>query len=313
MKNQTWLVTPLLVTPLLLLFFLAIVIFLRNQDANYQLYQLMKKGKTSSSQGFKDSIDFIFENNLIFINLKIKNIDCFFLFDTSSPTCISNALIQKLALKKQATVMTKDEKENWQEYDFFFTNIKIQNIDFKEIAVKKMPTSLPVLPSQIPRLDGIIGANLLQHCIWQIDYPKQKIYFADRLDLLPRPKYSFPVSFTRNVLRTPRIYLTINNFPKRPTALVSTGNTESIILNQYFSDIRFAMLFSTQTLESKIITKNDTLWSGYANTLAVTDLKANHVKTVFSNQKQCFLGNEFLKNYILTIDWKNRKMYFENH
>ena len=297
MKN-----TPKLLMPLVMCLFIILTILFRNQDANYQLHKLMKKGQIEQVNDFQDSIGFIFEGNLIFVQLYIKKVAYLFLFDTGSPTSFSKNLIQKLNLRKEATLCLNNDKEERTEISLFSESLRINHTVFGEVMVQELAEDLQK-NYKIP-IDGIIGSNLMQHCIWQIDYKKQKIYLSNRLELLPTLPKRYFTSFTRNTERSPRIYLTINHFPKRPIALVSTGDTNGITLSQSFSSIRSMMLFPPLQEDSHF---------SYANLLMIGDLKANHIKTNFSNSKQCILGNDFLKHYLVTLDWRKRKIYFENY
>jgi len=279
-----------------LLFAFATIIFLfflRNQNHSYRLHALMKKGMLNE-QAFIDSLDFYLENGAVVVNIKewastnaAAPKSYRFIIETSGATYFSKKLLAKLAAVEKLIV--EDDKGQKKEIPFFLTDAKIQNSIFENIAVGE-------LSNPPPTIDGVIGANLMQHCLWQIDYPKRKIYFSNQLAMLPKQAKVYPISFIRNIFRTPCIYLIINDFPRRPMAQVSTSKPVTILLDKQFSDLRAAMLFPKDSV-------------GTANKLALGDLLIKNAHTAFSSQQQCYLGSEFFKNYILTIDWGNRKMY----
>lgn len=271
---------------------LVFLFFLRYQNPAYRLHSFMKSGKIADNQNFIDSLDFSFENNLTFVNIKKWNDTDTqtvyrFLFDTGSPTYFSKKLTKNLALSEKFEI--QDANGQKKEIPFFFTDFKIQNTVFEHIGAGE-------LDMKSPKIDGIIGANLMQHCVWQIDYPKRKIYFSNRLEMLPKQAKTHQISFIRNIFRIPSIYLTINRFPRRPMALVSSSYPAAIVLDEQFSNLRNSMLFSDNEADT-------------FSTLALGDLTIKEVSTTFSQQGQCYLGSVFFKNYVLTIDWGNRKIY----
>lgn len=287
MKDKKTYLLPLLIFCGLLLFLL-----IRYQNVTYRLHSLMKSGKLVSHQDFVDSLDFSFENNLMFVNIKKWNdtdsqMAYRFLFDTGSPTYFSKKLTEKFEDKEKFGI--QDEHGEKKEIAFFFTDFKIQNTVFEHIGVGEMEM-------KSPKIDGIIGANLMQHCVWQIDYPKRKVYFANRLEMLPKQANPHQISFIRNIFRIPCIYLTINRFPRKPMALISSSYPAAIVLDGQFSNLKKSMLFSDNEADTLAL-------------LALGDLTIEGVSTTFGQEQLCYLGSVFLKDYILTFDWTNRKIY----
>lgn len=276
--------------PLLLAFAVGIFLFsLRNQSPSYRLHSLMKKGAVDKQQ-FIDSIEFVMENGAIVVEIKHEKANFAknyrFIFETGSPTYFSKELLLEAALVEKLEVQNNNGQSK--AVSFFLTHLQIRDINFGSVGVGELQT----LP---PNIDGIIGANLMQHCLWQIDYPKRKIYFASHQDFLPKQPKMHQVSFIRNIYRIPCIYLTINNFPRRPMAWVSTSKKTTVLLDQQFSNLRYAMAFPQD--------------SATAERLAIGTLEVQKIPTTFSLGQQCYLGSEFLKNYVLTFDWSSRKMY----
>jgi hypothetical protein len=322
-----------LLIPCLVLLFFVFILFLRNQNELYRLHQAMRQGKVTHHQDMVDSIVFFFKNNHIVLKLHDR---CFsnntslptpntyyhFIFDTGSPTYFSKNLISTLDLEAKGNFTIQDDRGTKKNLPFYTANITLQNSDFQDIVVGELPTHIALDSANI---DGVIGANLMQHCIWQIDYSLQRIYFARRIEALTMPQENYPISFVRNVFRTPCIYLMLNQFPRRPMALLSTGSPQAISLNYIFKSLHRSMKYLGGEVDTVVVNtanqKNilpsiyefantyDTLIVSKARELAINDLTANGVPTVFQSTLQNRLGNEFLKSYILTIDWQNRKLW----
>ncbi len=319
-----------LLIPCLVLLFFVLILFLRNKNELYRLYQAMRQGRVTQRQGTVDSIDFFLKKNYIVLKLPDT---CFsdkpllpnqpfyyhFIFDTGSPTYFSKNLINKLKLEPKSNFTIQDDRGTKRNLDFYLTSIKLQNSDFQEVIIGELPKSLTLDSINI---DGVMGANLMQHCAWQIDYTKHRIYFAKEIEVLAMPKENYAVSFIRNIFRTPCIYLMLNQFPRRPTALLSTGSPEAISLNYIFKSLHRSMKYLGREVDTVVVHQkmasssiyeftdvSDTLVIGKARELVINDLTAHGIPTVFQSTLQNRLGNEFLKSYILTIDWQNRKLW----
>lgn len=321
-----------LLIPCLILSFFVFILFLRNQNELYRLHQSMRQGKVTHRQGIIDSIDFFFERNHIILKL---NDACFsggtpfpnpntyyFIFDTGSPTYFSKSLIAKLGLEKKINFTIQDDRGAKKNLPFYTAKVKLQSSNFQDIVIGELPKQIALDSINI---DGVIGANLMQHCAWQIDYSQERIYFANRIEALTLPKENYPIPFVRNIFRTPCIYLTINQFPRRPMALLSTGSPQAISLNAIFKSLHRSMKYLGREVDTVVVvTANqksilpsiyefasvkDTIVVGKARELAINTLAVYSVPTIFQSTLQNRLGNEFLKSYILTIDWQNRKLW----
>jgi hypothetical protein len=319
-----------LLIPCSILLFFILIISLRNRNELYRLHQVMRQGRVSQKQNRVDSIDFFFEKNYIVLKLPDT---CFsnkalpsnqpfyyhFIFDTGSPTYFSKNLISKLRLEPKSSFTIQDDRGTKRNLNFYLASIKLQNSDFQEIAIGELPKSLTLDSINI---DGVIGANLMQHCAWQIDYTKYRIYFAKGIEALVIPKENYAVPFIRNIFRTPCIYVMLNQFPRRPTALLSTGSPEAISLNYIFKSLHRSMKYLGREVDTVVAHQktasspiyeftnvSDTLVIGKARELVINDFTAHGIPTVFQSTLQNRLGNEFLKSYILTIDWQNRKLW----
>lgn len=286
--NKKYLHLPIL----LALGLVFLLFFIRNQQPSYRLHALMKKGKVNKQQ-FIDSIDFVMENGAIIIEVGQKKNNGTsvpkkyrFVLETGSPTYFSKELLADSEVVEKLEV--QDSSGQKAEVSFYSTRLTIQNIAFEGIGAGERR----ILP---PNVDGVIGANLMQHCVWQIDYPKRKIYFASHQDFLPKQSQMHQISFIRNIYRVPCIYLTINNFPRRPMAWVSTSKKTTVLLDQQFSNLRNAMAFQQG--------------SATAERLAIGTLEVQKIPIVFGLGQQCYVGSAFLKDYVITFDWRNRKMY----
>ncbi|GAB4190536.1 MAG: aspartyl protease family protein [Thermoflexibacter sp.] len=322
-----------LLIPFLVLLFFVFILFLRKQNELYRLHQSMRQGKLTERQGMIDSIDFFFKKNYIILKLvdtcfskaiflSKPNSYYYFIFDTGSPTYFSKSLIAKLGLEQISNFTIQDDRGAKRNLPFYIANITLQNSDFQDIVVGEMSQNI-TLDSIL--ISGIIGANLMQHSAWQIDYQQQKIYFANKVEAFSMPIENYPIPFIRNIFRIPCIYLMLNQFPRRPVALLSTGSPQAISLNYIFKSLHRSMKYLGGEVDTVLVNvahqenilppiyefanTNDTLIVGKARELAINDLTANGVPTVFHSTLQNRLGNEFLKSYILTIDWQNRKLW----
>jgi hypothetical protein len=299
------------IVPIFTLVSLLSFIFIRKQNDTYQLHEIMKEGQMLSTKSFVDSLSFSFDNNLIILDIPSHNLGIkesnkiyHFLVDTGSPCFFSEELIKALGLERKwiLPLGIDDDEEGREKTDLFTAQIKLQNLVFQFITIGKLSKNKEKLLSKQTKthIHGIIGANLMQHCLWQIDYVQKKIYLSNQLDFLPKTKKKYSTTFIRDICRRPCIYLTINHFPRKPMAILSTGNPHSIVLNQTFKSLRKAMLYS----------KIDTKEIENARSLIIGDLQVQDVPTFFEGKLKNYLGNGFGGQYTITIDWKSKRIWF---
>jgi hypothetical protein len=246
------------------------------------------------------------ERGTIFIDISINKRVFNFLFSTARHSSISNELINLYDFKsiKNETFYTINE-------------IKIGNSVFKKINAKPLNTE-ESFGFKCSKLDGIIGSDFLSKLIWRIDYKNKVIIFSESIDNFKFSNNVKKINFitTKNNY-TPIISLNINSL-KYDNVKISIGSNSTINLtNKNFEDsivkYKNVKYIGTErfSAKSKSILFTETC-------VLIPDIKTQNYSLgknmiVFSENENAFIGNSILKDYQVTIDWKNNILYLDNY
>ncbi len=161
--------------------FFIFLVFLSTQvlaQSNEQtIEQLIKQGYHKMGNDSIESSPIIYKkNSLVFLKVIINGKEYLFLFDTGASIClISEEIASQSAV--QNTIHFTDEYENKSKANVVLQNIQIGNSSFNNIVCvvndMKILTTLGCV-----KIDGIIGANLINLCNWKIDPVKNLLSFS---------------------------------------------------------------------------------------------------------------------------------------
>jgi len=284
-----------------------------------QLIGLFQKGKYVTSDSLVE-IPFTLENNLIIIPVTIEGKVYRFMLDTGAPNLISSELATQLKLKGGRNLSTQDSQGNKSQLNYVvIPKIAIGNSIFinsaAAIADLKRADAIACLG-----IDGLIGSNLMKKACWQIDSKKQVIRIGKDLKSLNNGELGVSIPFNTEITGTP--YFT-----------VKFGTTEMKRLQLDTGSVGFLSI--DNTTYSHLVSKNHVLnernsfgintvglfgASGMDSTkqvlidefsLGVLSLKEQVLDVKASNQN--LLGMSFLKNYLVTIDWKREQVFLLQH
>ena len=279
---------------------------------------LLKKGNTTPDH-FKEEIPFEMRAGIIFIKAAIEGKEYTFIFDSGATNAVSAELGDKLKLKHIAHQKAIDFEGKSGRIDFaVLKNISIGKINFENTgcAIIDFKTVAPEV--KCLHVDGLIGANLMQKAVWQIDYKNKKIIFADNIDSLHVLKETPSVSFMPLLSGTPTFKAEINGVPTHRN-IFDTGSSGGILfvkkdMDKLNAAERTKPVKTFRGVGSKgsglYGRKIDTTYLSLlqnikAGTFEIKNAKAEFKKTNFGN-----CGSGFMKNYIVTFDWKNKKAWF---
>jgi hypothetical protein len=259
-----------------------------------------------------------------------------FIVDTGSPTVISAALARKLNRKILCSYQD-DLYENKPIFDVTQLDIlqlPTQNEGTKFLVFEQIAAVVDSFPphSFLASFDGIIGANVMQHAIWQFDGLQKTVALLDKASYEVAKKNAMLVPMFRNIYRVPKFHGFINQYQTKSVFHLSTGFGGGVkIPAEYWQHCNMLRIDSTQNtqvypefcVQNYIIEKeklankvanptnlplNSTLNSRllYINQVRIDTLARQHISTVFSEGTSWQLGNDFLQHYVLTVDWKGR-------
>ena len=166
--------------------------------------------------------------------------------------------------------------------------------------------------------NGLIGANLMKNAVWQIDYANEEVTIASSADGLDHIDDAIALEFTFTSIASPS-----------PLVRFGAGDGELVFLLDTGSDGGLSV--NPADLEAIGMTVDpdgpaaDVLGAGIAGTFETaltyagvdldiggTAAEAYPVATLPTlAEGQGNIGNEFLDDFVVTIDWPNETLYLD--
>lgn len=264
-------------------------------------------------KSYNYEVPFDFINDFIFIPVIIENKKYNFLFDTGAELTVIDPLVaNELNLKKlRKGIISNGSESNKGVSRVEINDIKIGNLQFKETA--GIIWNLSKLSDLVGcvKIDGIIGNNLMRKSNWQINYKDKTIKFSDN------PKSFYISNNARKTVMNSRNYgnvlfdIAINDKVKKFTfdtgfnGFMQTGVMDFLENEKYITTIGL----SGGTYNGK---KDGEIHYCHIKSFNLNGIEFN-CPSVFNVKpnNSSVLGNEFFKNFILTIDWENDFLYFD--
>jgi len=278
--------------------------------------QFLKNGNVEQKE-FYGKIQYESKAGLPIIKVEINGVSANFLFDTGAPNVISVELATKLNLITATTGYVRDSggKQVTQEY-VTIDNITIDSINFLNTSAIVADLSSSEVMSCF-KLDGIIGANLMQTAFWKIVYSENSIYFSQNLSKLKDVADWKTLKFTPNRAGTPKVDLELNN-KKIESLTFDTGSNGHISISKnVFSalcsenpDIKKTYRTGSVTFGYNGLNKVDTTYYAKINKIVIGDLELDNNIIEFKEYSN-IIGSKFLSNYTVILDWTSNLIYFK--
>jgi len=286
---------------------------------------------TLENKSFMTVLDFDYVANWIVVKVKIEGNEKEypFIFDTGAQTVISDSLLKEIGSNNYGIITSvgkKDSMKNAFKNEIItIKGLQIGDLTFRDIG------AITVMNSKWEMLNcvsayGIIGYNILNTCGFQIDYGKKKIILTDQIESLENYGKIEWVNFTTpKNQETPIISAVINDSIK-VNLFFDTGSSGGIKLSStgLYKDIiekypkKTAKYSFTPTIRIRG-EQNELVKSMLfqANTFSLggnlsEDININ-VENTPEREFSGFVGNKYLENYIVTVDYKNMRVGFLPH
>lgn len=272
----------------------------------------VRQGEYIIQNSFKKEIPFKIINGNIIVTVKIEEKEYDFLFDTGSPLVIDSEIAKKIKVDKIGRYKVYDAYGKTEKLVYAkIKKLSIGTLDFFEMGTVITDLNFMVNES-CTQVSGIFGANLMSKAIWQINYEQKMIVVTDRIDSLYIPPESVSINFLTSIGGTPKFNLKINN--SKYESILDTGfdggielpqrySEESSNLNDFIVGYGLASSVFGSTLDTIRLTRAPITIN---ENFKVTD----EIITFKNGITSGIVGNDFLNNYILTIDWRNGKIIF---
>jgi len=272
---------------------------------------------TVIEQNYKEEISFDYYNKFIFVSLKIDKKEYQFIYDTGNVlTAIDDDIAKELgAYYKDFSANLTDANDGSRNTQLIsLKKIRLGKIQFENIGAQITDLSAISESLGCRPIHGIIGSNFIRKAKWQIDYQNKKIKFSDQLDtLLSNTNSIDAIGLNPNHLR---FQISLNDIASN--YLLDTGYNGFIKSNfVIFEKLKVQKNFNfleSENLSFSAFSKNiDTTYYSSIKKIALDDINLENQIVNFKPSENeivgSLIGNRFLENYVLTLDWNERKIY----
>ena len=166
--------------------------------------------------------------------------------------------------------------------------------------------------------NGLIGASLMKEAVWQIDYGTNQITIAPSVDGLDHIEGAIALGFVSPTASSPSPQLPLLAGEGTLNFMIDTGSDGSIMISP--ADLAGIGMevdpsgpaFGTEAAGSAGSYDARLLYAGVDLELGNQQLDGFPVATIESLQAgQGNIGNAFMSNYVVTIDWPQGNIYFD--
>jgi hypothetical protein len=293
-----------------LFLFLTTNIFAQNIDLNI--------GETKVENYFEE-FSFEFVKDKIYVPVEIEGKTYRFILDTGAPNIISkelNDLIKPKLIKSIPITDASGKKENLNVVSV--KELKFGNILFEQTATLVYDlNSSPIF--KCLGIDGFIGSNMLRNSIIQINVEKNKIGLTDNKNKLSLNKKNSSKIQLIGSQSSPYLWIKLNGQDKgKEQVLIDTGmgGLYDISYKNYniFQKEKIFNVIGESEGASSVGLFGDVPVNKHLR-LLLPILKINEIElenciTTTTNDNNSRIGAELLKYGVMTIDFKNKRFYF---
>jgi Aspartyl protease len=259
-----------------------------------------------------------FENyyGYIIVTAKIEGGNYRFILDTGAPNSISKALQEKLKLKTMRKILVGDANNDKDSLSV----VRMEALTFGDVTFKNVPTLVIDLPPFMVCMgvDGFIGSNMLRNSVVRFSYVDSTVTITDEVKKLNLSKAKASKIYLTHFQSNPYIYVRLMN-KINEQLLFDTGD-------RGFYDLSANVY---KKLEKHAIFKKSATGFGRASLglygsgkdtiryrLQLDEMKINNanfknITTDLSTDDNSRIGHAILKYGNATVDYKNKKFYFE--
>lgn len=281
---------------------LVIVVFL----TSCQKIKIIKAHGSVDQEEFTVTFPFELRQGVIVMEVNLKGKPFEFILDTGGFNLIDKKIAEEIDLKGKTSIDIPDSNGNERD-------VPLLKLDQMEIAgINFLGTGTGIVDFEdlnavgCLELKGMIGSNLMQNAIWEIDYQKQEITITHSMETLDIPSTSYAVPFTTGTFKSPNVDLFLNGQIENKVE-IDLGSTGTFSLAQSTLD----KLTLTNTVSGTGLYKAGVYGYGNPETLnfaTIDQLSLGNLN--FTNQLVNFkaegtstIGNDFLKNYRVIFNW----------
>lgn len=272
------------------------------------------KGETLTSN-FIDTLQFETIYGLPIVTVTINGSDeqYKFLFDMgATTTIISSELSEKLELESLYYFKSTDSQGKTKKHDYVkIDSLKIGNTIFYDFVAGE--TTYPensILRCALP--DGILGANVMKSLIWQVDYKNEYLIFSDNIENFNIADEIVRIKMSRKPPSSCP-YITISkNGEKTRGIIFDTGSNGGInIPLSKKNDFEPTVKLIDQSTQGLFGAGADTIYHSDNQNIKIGSIELDNVPVEYNFRGKKIIGNAFLKNFLITADFRSRNIYLK--
>jgi Aspartyl protease len=249
--------------------------------------------------------------NHIVVKVKIDDSEYDFLLDSGAMTCLSKELAQKLQLKTLAKQKITDSMGKSKKLGYSqLPKISVGKVNFYDIAVVISDFS-QIQENSCLTISGIVGANMMNKSIWQIDYRNEQISITDHQDSLPTLRGQKIIPFSVSQQGTPK-FKVFDHDKIASDFVLDLGSGGGVSFpKKSFPKITTLQVIKTMSIGGGIFGQAlDTSRMMFLPNMSIgTDANFEHQIVEYrSTLPYGLLGNKFLQDYLVTIDWRSQRL-----
>ncbi|TPD65621.1 aspartyl protease family protein [Flavobacterium microcysteis] len=266
----------------------------------------------SENKNFYFEIPFIYRNDEIVIQVRIGNQTYDYIFDTGGYNNITDAIQEKnnfpILTKQTVGSSNKIKKEiNIVKLD----SLHIGQLSFHDLAALQMNfDESPTIKCTID--GGLIGASIIKNYVWQIDYPRKKIIVTDQIGKITNLQKAIKVPVTFNNRLMPYIDAKING--KKEKMMFDLGSTTLFSITEKSAkkhDTENAHEIIGGGTEGGNGTIKESIYVLNSGKVEIKNLYYSNKPVYYtSTNNESLIGNPIVKDYIVTLNFKDDEMYF---
>ena len=251
-----------------------------------------------------------FTDNLLFLTVEVNGRPYRFMLDSGAPNVIDEKVAAELGLPIVTSNHFKDSQRQRQQLNV----AEMATLSFGGQSVENSRTVVADLSHfSCSNMDGLLGANVLQHFDLEVDYSRPAVRFTRNTDTYELAR-DFPIQFPFETTRqgSPKIAARIGGKTRRFT--LDTGSASAVTMGGVEPDdlegvLRSRWIFG-ETSRGVFGTRTDTTHFALLDSLHFPG--ANSFERIYASLRphaSDIIGNRFWKNYRLLISWAHRRAY----
>lgn len=277
-----------------------------------QIPDLIKEGlinNSSENNDFLYEIPFEYHHGEIIIKIEVGGREYNFLFDTGGYTMITDAVresnnFETIAEKQLSGANQITKYTNVVKVDSLsLGGLVLKNVNAYQISLDKSPTLNCIIDG------GIIGAEIIKNYIWYIDFPNRKIIVTNDLKKIEGLNQTIRLPVYLNSHYQPYLLAKVNNIEQ--WIMFDTGSTTLLRMSKQDADryVKKEYTIEGGNIETHngVLNENSFVFNGNCE---VGSFKLTNKPIYYtSSSNLTLLGNPIIKDYIVTLNFPENKIY----